>query len=84
MRFLLPPFLLPSEKSGEVAGEISNINLFWKSDDIMSSATVRGASALRHSVVSKGWLCFPCQVGPTSCGASSRDSADLSVRLEKI
>lgn len=66
----VPPFLLPSEKPREVAGERSNTNLSWKSDNVVGSATACGTSASRRFAVRKGWLCFPRQLGPTLRGAS--------------
>lgn len=48
---------------------------------------MHGSSALIHPAVSKGWLCFPCQVGLTLCEVSRFCVARfllISVSLEKI
>lgn len=80
----VPPFLFPSEKLREAAGERSNTNLSWKSDNVVCSATACGTSASRRFAVRKGWLCFPCQLGPTLRGASGSCVAGILLILSAL
>lgn len=52
----------------ELADVVPTTDLSWK-----SVCVVPGAPAWRCSARGKGWLCFPCQLGPTWGGQLSRD-----------